>query len=205
MKKFVNLPLNKFISELSLKTAAPGGGSTSAAAAAMGISLLSMAANFSVNKTGDEKNNTEIVKIITKLSEYQTDALALVDLDAEMYGLVAKALKLPKNNQGEINIRNRRLQSALMNSLSVPVSVFEISCNVIPYAERLVKIGNKNLISDVYCGLSMLKAAIETSEFNMDANIKYISDSKFKNNFSKKYVTAVKKSVTRIGKIINNL
>ena len=186
---------------MSLRTAAPGGGSASAAAAALGISLLMMTANFSVNKTGSKKKNEEIKQILSALAKAQKRMMILIDRDIELYGSVRQVLSLPKSNVNEINYRNKKLQSALKKSISAPAEVCEISSDVIPVAERLIEIGNNNLISDSYCGVSLLRAAIETAEFNMNANIRYISDSGYRTSFSGKYGKLIGTSFARIKKI----
>jgi len=201
MDKYITMSFKRFAENLSLKTATPGGGSASAAASALGISLLIMAARFTVNKTHSKKKNEKIKKIVSALVKAQRRMLLLVDRDAEVYESVRQALKLPKGGRDEITFRNKKIQSELKKALSVPVRAYEISSGVIPIAELLIKTGNKNLISDSYCGVSLLRAGIETAKFNIDANTKYISDSKFRTSFSVKYDRLIGASLAKIKKI----
>jgi len=201
MKKYVNLPLSRFTVDISAKTATPGGGSASAAAAALGISLLMMSANFSIRKDGTAGNNSKIKKILSGLLKAHKQALDMIDEDIKLYGAVDKAFKLSRTSDRDIKYRSKKLQSALKKSAASPVRVLEISAGVVTAAEKLIETGNKNLISDTYCGVSFLRAAIETAKYNIDANLKYISDAAYKNFIRKKSGKLIRTANARLDRM----
>lgn len=204
MKKHSDSTVRQFARDLAARRATPGGGSASAAAAAIGVSLLIMAAKFGIGSHRAKKTEKEIEKMLGELAKSRMILLGLIDKDAESFGLVCRAMKLPKVSAQAAEFRRKRIQAALKKSLSVPVRVFEVSSGTLPAAERLLAIGNRNLESDVYCAVSLIRSGMETAKFNMDANLKYISDSGFRAKFFKKYRARVGKSLSRAGSIIKN-
>src|SRR3989339_604288 len=201
-EKYIDLSIRKYLDDLSAKLPAPGGGSAAALTASTGISLLAMVANFTLDKKGYEKHNDEIKVILIKLSSFTKEVSKLIDEDVAAYTIVSEAYKLPKNTEEEIKYRNEKIQHALKIGMSVPCKIFDISVDALPIAKRLLEIGNRNLLSDVACGASILKAAIESAKFNIDINLKFILDTNTKEQIMKKYETTLKTAFEDIDKII---
>ncbi|MFA5778517.1 MAG: cyclodeaminase/cyclohydrolase family protein [Elusimicrobiota bacterium] len=201
-QKYLDSSIKKYLDDLSARLPAPGGGSAAALVSATGISCLLMTANFTVDKKGYEQYQDEIKNILVHLQSAICNLQSLIDEDVSAYTVLAVAYKLPKNTDDEIKERNEKIQSALKNSLSVPCKIFEISVGVLPSAERLTEIGNKNLLSDVACGVSILRAGIESAKFNIDINLKFMDDADFKEETKIKYEKIMKDAFEEIEKII---
>lgn len=201
-ERYLNVSIQKYLDDLSAKLPAPGGGSAAALVSSVGVSLLSMVANFTLNKKGYEKYDDEIKDTIAKLDEARREVSKLIDDDVEAYNNLSATYKLPKNTQQEIKQRDEKIQLSLKDSLAVPCKIFEISVDVLPLAFRLAEIGNKNLISDVSCGASILKAGIESAKFNIDINLKFITDAEFVKETKIKYEKMLKVAFEDIEKII---
>jgi methenyltetrahydrofolate cyclohydrolase len=199
---YIDSPVKKYLDDLSAKLPAPGGGSAAAMASSLGIALLSMVANFTIGKKGYEKYDEEVKEILNKIKDAQQQMQKLVDEDVRAYTVLSEAYKLPKNTEQEIKQRNENIQKSLKNSLSVPCKIFEVSVNMFPLASRLLEIGNKNLLSDVACGVSILKSGIETAKFNIDINLKYLEDEKLKSESNTKYSKEMKIAFNEADKII---
>lgn len=203
MEDYLNASVKDYLSSLSDRTAAPGGGSAAAAVLALGISLLSMSANFTVNKPGYEQYSSEISKLLRKLINFRDKASALIAEDAVAYNKVKAAYALPAGGLSQQKVRQKRVQTALKAALAIPYKIFLISLDSLYIADRLSIIGNRNLISDVYCGLSFLKASMEAAVFNMDANLNCISDKSYNEKFRQKYLSALAPAYTKISEIFN--
>ena len=204
-KKYLDCSIKKFLDDLSAKLSTPGGGSAAALVSATGVSCLLMVANFTVDKKGYEQYQNEIKKIISQLSTFNYQLSILIDEDVVEYTSLSESYKLPKNTEDEIKIRNEKIQLALKNSLSVQCKVFEISVGVLTLAKRLKDIGNKNLLSDVDCGVSILRAGIESAKFNIDINLKFIDDAEFAKKTKVKYEKMLKIASDDIKKIIKEV
>ena len=187
---YIEKTLKKYIDDLGAKLPAPGGGSASALVSATGTALLSMTANFTVDKKGYEQYQEEIKEILSELESGQKRLCELIDIDVKVYEKVATAYKLQKNTDDEKRIREQQIQQVLKEALEVPYEIITVSQKMIIIAERLTVIGNKNLISDVGCGTNFLLAGIESAKFNVDINLKYITD--------KDYVKIKRESVEKV-------
>ncbi|PIU83031.1 MAG: formimidoyltetrahydrofolate cyclodeaminase [Elusimicrobia bacterium CG06_land_8_20_14_3_00_38_11] len=197
-RKYLESSIKKYLDDLSFKLPAPGGGSAAALTSSVGVALLSMVANFTVGKKGYEWFQDEIKDILKKLSTAGEQLQILIDEDVAAYSKLSDAYKTPKEDA----LKNGKIQQALKNALSIPARIFEISVEAIPLAERLSEIGNKNLISDVACGLSILHAGIESAKFNIDINLKFMDDVDFVKEMKTKYEKIMKDAFEEIEKII---
>lgn len=186
MKDYPSLPLKEFISDLSSDLPAPGGGSASALVACLGIACLKMVLNFTIGKKGYEQYQDELNEICLKLTQYQNRFIDLMQRDIEAYSNLSVAYKLPKGSDEERKIREINIQQALKDAYAVPESVYIDCVDALKCAERLSEIGNRNLMTDVACGVIFLVAAIESAEYNMVINLNSIKDDEFvksKKNF----------------------
>lgn len=171
--------IEKYVNDLAAKIHAPGGGSASALVGAIGVACLEMVANFTIDKKGYEEHQEEIKIILTRLKNLRKILLGLVDDDVEVYTRVNQAYKLSKNTPEEQKNRNEEIQRALRFALSVPENILKVSKLALEIAERLLRIGNKNLISDVFCGAEFLRAAVLGAKANVEINLNSIANRDF--------------------------
>ena len=170
MAKYIDQPLGKYIEDLSAKLPAPGGGSASALAGVVGVSCLLMVANFTVDKKGYESCQDEIKSIIEMLEKYRRELTGLIDLDVETYTRVRDAYKSKDDNL---------IQNSLKSALLIPERMFLICSDALSPARRLAEIGNKNLVSDITCGVLFLQSAILSAKENIEINLKSITEKNF--------------------------
>src|ERR1700687_6059514 len=82
-----------FLDQLAARVPAPGGGATAALHAAQAAALLAMVARYS---NGARYNAELMNRIVTEADELREDALALAEADADAFGAVAEAYRLPR-------------------------------------------------------------------------------------------------------------
>ncbi|HAX62309.1 MAG TPA: hypothetical protein DCX95_07145 [Elusimicrobia bacterium] len=194
--KYTNYSVGKYLRDLSAKLPVPGGGSAAALVSALGVSCLLKAANFTAGKKGYEKEQSEVKKISKKLIACRLTLTALIDEDAKAYTGFSAAHKT-KNK--------KEMAAALRKTIVVPCKIIEISSVAVFPALRLSKICNKNLLSDVACGLSMLRAGIESAKFNIDVNLKFAADYRFAEKTKVKYAGMLKTVLRDIENTIENV
>ncbi len=179
MEMYINHEVKKYLNDLSAKLPAPGGGSASALVGATGVALLSMVVNFTVNKKGYEIYQSEISQLMTQLDSLQAELESLVDADVEAYSKVSMAYSLPKNSDFEKQQRDFEIQKVLKIAMQVPKQIVEYCHQGIMLAERIADIGNKNLITDVACGVLFLMSALVSAKYNVDVYLKFMNDPDF--------------------------
>ncbi len=176
---YIDSSIKKYLDDLSAKLPTPGGGSAAALVSATGVSCLLMVVNFSIGKRGYEQEQDELKKIAAKLSTLNSQLSTLIDEDVDAYAKLSKAYQLPKDTTEEKEMRSKKIQESLKMAMEVPWKILLNSLKASAFCDRLREIGNKNLISDVDCGESFLRAAIDGARINIEINLKSISDSSF--------------------------
>ena len=66
---YIDRPMREYLDDLAAKKPAPGGGSAAALAASMGVSLMSMVANYTAGNPKYKSGEAKIVDIIAKYKE----------------------------------------------------------------------------------------------------------------------------------------
>ncbi|MBF0478552.1 MAG: cyclodeaminase/cyclohydrolase family protein [Candidatus Omnitrophica bacterium] len=148
MKKFNHFTLSEYLDVLGERKPAPGGGSASALAGALGAGLIEMAANYSLGKSSSKSVEKKISLIVRKIKAVKLGLLALVDKDAEAYELVVKARQ---GTAAEKRVADRQ-------SKAIPKLIMKLCCDGTILAAKLVPVGNKNLFQDVEIGVELLSA-----------------------------------------------
>jgi len=199
MINYIHNSIEKYLTDLSSNKPAPGGGSASALAGCLGVSCLLMVANFTKNRTGYEKHQNRIKKVIKWLEKIRKELSNLVNKDVIAYEKVANAYKLPKSNEKEIEFRKKEIKKALISALRIPKEIISECLKATYIAEELSRIGNKNLITDVGCGIYFLKSCAESAKLNIDINLKFLKNK----NFTEKIEKETKESLTELEKIFS--
>lgn len=202
--KYINQPIEKYLNDLAARLPAPGGGSAAALVASTGVSLLCMVANFTIDKKGYEQYQEEIKEILKKLEASNKRLQDLIDLDIAVYEKVSAAYKLPKNTEQEKLERDNKIQEVLKEAMSVPWEIMEIAVDSVPFAEKLSKIGNKNLISDITCAMEFLNSAINSAIHNIEINLKSITDRAFVKGKKTEFISKNNSIKPKIEKIIKD-
>ncbi len=179
-----NQSLKSYLDDLAARKPAPGGGSASALAGALGCALLSMSCNFTLGK--DKYKNVEPrIKQALKQSEgLRKRLLALVDLDVRAY------YKVFKSRKGSPEVYQRNLISAT----NVPLEICRLAVSGYKLCPLLAKIANKYLISDVRAGEELLKSCFKSAEFNVIINLPEIKDISFVHQ-TKRELASLKKAL----------
>ena len=123
--------------------------------AAMAVSLVSMVVNFTLGKPKYAVFEKELKRILVESEKLRNNFLDLVDLDVAAYQ--SKNIK---------------------KSLTVPLRLAKLCCQAAKLCPPLVKKGNVNLISDVAVAAVFLESAFAAACFNVEINLKSLSDVK---------------------------
>lgn len=169
-QKMCDKTINLFIQELSDKQPVPGGGGASALVGALGVALLNMDAIYT---TGNEKFKDveeEIKEQIKKYNELITSLKELVQGDADAFYPLSQCYKMPRNTDEEKRLKREALEVNLYNAAMIPLQIMEKSYEALCLVDRLIRIGNKNLIGDVATGAVFLESALKGASLSVFAN-----------------------------------
>jgi formiminotetrahydrofolate cyclodeaminase len=172
-------PIETYLAEAAAKLPAPGGGSASALAGALGAAMAAMAANFTVGKKKFRDVEPEVRAILDRCEAGWKRLLELTDADVEAYSTVSAAYGMPRETDDEKRARRAAIQDALKVALAEPLAALRQCHALIQLLERLAETANPNLISDVGVAAILLEAALRGAKINVEINLAYLKDPAF--------------------------
>lgn len=172
--------IKNYLDLLSSGSPTPGGGSVSALASSLGVSLGMMVVNLTVGKKFyeeyDEATKYMINYTYDDCSKLKQRLTELIDEDTQAYNAVMEAIKLPKDTDDEKKIRAEALQTAYVRAMEVPLETARLSLKVLENLDRLKDYMNPNAISDIGVGVLMAHSGLMGSVDNVKINLKYIKN-----------------------------
>lgn len=166
-----------FLEQLAAPTATPGGGSASAAVAAMAASLGLMVATMSRGKKAYVQHTDALNAAIAKLNALRDELKQDIDRDSESYNVVMRAYKAAKSvdeTEGQ-----KLIDEGLKGATLAPLAVAQRVQQMMSVLESLRPITNPNMSSDLGVGISLSRAAMEGALANVDINLASIKDEAF--------------------------
>jgi formiminotetrahydrofolate cyclodeaminase len=174
-----DLSLKEFLVKTASKSPVPGGGSMAALSAAIAASLSEMVANLTIGKRGFEAVEAEMREIAKNAVRYRKKLVKDIERDSNAFNDVMAAFKLPNDTEQEQNKRKRAIQEALKNASLVPLDVAKDAFKIIELAEKIVKRGNKNAVTDAAVAAMMARTAVLSALYNVKINLSSIKDMGF--------------------------
>lgn len=170
MNSFSSMTLGDFLARAASNAPTPGGGAVAALAGALGASMASMAANFTLGKPKYAEHEQAIKEILAALAPAIDALRCAVDDDARAFSAISAAYALPKTTDTEKEQRQAAVAAALTDSMRVPLRVLRHCAGTAELLPELARRGNKNLLSDVDVAAIMLAAAARAALVNVHAN-----------------------------------
>jgi len=171
--------IEKYLADAAANLPAPGGGSVSSLAGALGASMAAMAANFTVGKKKFRDVEPEVRSILEQCEAGRTRLAELMDRDVEAYSTVSAAYGMPKETDEEKEARRAAIQDALGVALTAPLATLRQCHALLRLLGRLAETANPNLISDVGVAAILLEAALRGAKINVEINLAFLKDEAF--------------------------
>jgi glutamate formiminotransferase/formiminotetrahydrofolate cyclodeaminase len=176
--RLASMTIAGFVDELSSESPAPGGGSVSALAAAMGAGLASMVAVLSHTKKGFEPKQEALERIAVRAQQLKAQLLAAVDADTVAFDRLLDAMRMPKGTPEEIAARDAALADATVHASEIPLGVLEACPEVIELCREVGRIGLQASLSDAGVGAQVARAAAAGAYQNVCINLAGLADAK---------------------------
>jgi methenyltetrahydrofolate cyclohydrolase len=182
----VDLKITEFIGKLGSNEPAPGGGSASALAAAVGAALTRMVAELTIGKKKYEEYNEEMEAILAEMKTLNNHLLAAIDDDTEAFNKVSAVFDLPKETEEEKAARRNAMQIALKYATQVPFHTMELIEGGLRLTAKAVGKSNTNAASDLGVAALTMKAGLMGSWLNVLINLGGVKDEAFVAEYSEK-------------------
>jgi len=175
-----DLSVRDFVKSIAARTSAPGGGSASAAVAAIGAGLGCMVAQLTYGVRKFETVENEMRKIIPVLHRVTNELIPLIDADTNAFNDYVEAMRLPKSTEEEIQARNEAMQNGLKKAIEVPLTTMRIANSAWSMMVEVARYGNIASKSDVEVGAKSLETGIWGAHKNVLINLKDLQDENYK-------------------------
>lgn len=176
---FDSQTFREFRAALASDAPTPGGGTASAAAGAMGASLVSMVLGLTLSKEKYAAVADELRPIAEEAERAGARLAALMDEDAAAFDGMVAARKLPKETDDEKAARSRAMQDAAKRAAEVPMETARCAAMLLSRVPLVAEKGNPNAASDAGVAALFLASAAEGALLNVGINLGSISDSAF--------------------------
>jgi formiminotetrahydrofolate cyclodeaminase len=160
---YLDLSLGEFLDLVASEKPAPGGGSVAAVAVALAAGLSGMAARLSDDQISDAP------QLADRADAWRRRSTRLAGADAESYGRVLEALRLPREPDPETRIE--RIREALSGAAEAPLAVAEVGTEVAGFAARLADEGNPNLEGDAITAVLLAEAGVRAAAALVEINL----------------------------------
>jgi formiminotetrahydrofolate cyclodeaminase len=165
MTGLADRPLVALLDVVAASDPAPGGGSSAALAAALGASLLEMAAGLELARENPDPALTE--DLPARARELRAEALALADRDLSSYVPVLDARRLPADHPE----RAQRLEAALTEASRAPLAIAEAAAEAAELGARVTIASNPAVRGDALAGVLIAEAATAAAVSLVEINL----------------------------------
>jgi formiminotetrahydrofolate cyclodeaminase len=174
--KYSTLPLVDLLDAFSSSDPVPGGGSASALAGALGVSMLLMVAGMTKTRTGTPEEVADLAEAAARLRPIREQLIDLIDRDSDAYRQVVAAFKLTKTTDAEKADRREAIQAATRQATEIPLDTMRFCQQALQGAAVVARCGNANAQSDVGVGIELLRAALRGARMNIEINLPGLTD-----------------------------
>ncbi len=174
------LSVRDFIESVAARTSAPGGGSASAAIAAIGAGLGCMVGQLTYGVRKFASVDKKIRAAVPVLHDATQKLIPLIDADTNAFNDYVEALRMPKKTAAEKKVREEAMQNGLKKAINIPLQLMEVADSAWEKMVQVAKYGNIASKSDVEVGAKALETGIWGAHKNVLINMTDITDETYK-------------------------
>jgi glutamate formiminotransferase / formiminotetrahydrofolate cyclodeaminase len=200
-----SMTVRDFIEEVAARTSAPGGGSASAAMAAIGTGLGAMVAKLTQGVRKFESKEKEMQAVIPTLHELTQSLIPMIDKDTSAFNEFMDGLRMAKGTEKEKLARKAKMQAGLKTAIEVPLNTMRLGDKAWNALIATAEHGNPASKSDVQVGARALETGIWGAYQNVLINMVDIEDEEFKTVTLKEAEAMEKRSREMCAQVLNIL
>ena len=125
---------------------------------------------------GKKKKLSNIAEEGQKIKEFLINA---IDEDTNAFDKVIKAMRMPKDSDTERKLRDEKMQEGYKAATEIPLKTVEYCCKALGICERISKLMDDSMASDIGSGAHMSIAGAKSAAYNVKINLNSIKDKKY--------------------------
>ena len=141
--------------------------------------MLAMVCNLTLGRPRFAAVQAQATGAVAQLTALRQGLLTLADADADAYGGVRDAFRLPRSTDPEQQARASAIEVAMHAATDVPVQTAEEARAVLALGQEVAEIGNPGVLSDVAVAVHVATAAIRGALAQADFNVASLTDRAF--------------------------
>ena len=197
--------VREFIEQVGARTSAPGGGSASAAMAALGAALGAMVAKLTYGVRKFERVDQDMRRAIPALHDAMQSLIPMIDADTAAFSDYMDGARMPQETDSEKTARHVKMQAGLKTAVAVPLQTMQLGDSIWESLCEVARHGNPASRSDVEVGAKALEAGIWGAYRNVMINLLDIEDSAFKQSMTQAADKLVQRAAKKYAEVIDLL
>ena len=197
--------VREFIEQIGARTSAPGGGSASAAMAAIGAALGAMVAKLTYGVRKFEAVDRDMREVIPVLHEAVQRLIPMIDEDTAAFSDYMDGVRMPQETASEKAARHAKMQAGLKTAVAVPLQTMQLGDSVWTPLCAVARHGNPASRSDVEVGAKALAAGIWGAYRNVLINLEDIEDAAFKQSMTEAAEQLVQRAAEKCAEVLDLL
>lgn len=174
--KLIEMDVKQFADVMASDAPAPGGGSASALAGALGASLVSMVCALTQGREKYKEYEEETAAVMADAQALKDQLLDAVDSDTDAFNAVSAAFGMPKATDEEKAARSKAIQEGMVLCIESPLAMMHKSLDVLHLAQRVVAGFNTSSASDLGVGVLLVRAGLYGAWLNVKINLGSLKD-----------------------------
>lgn len=175
-----SMTVRGFIQEIAARSSAPGGGSASAAIAAIGAGLGSMVAKLTWGVRKFDAVQPQMKEAIPVLHEVSEKLIGMIDADTSAFNDYMEALRMPRETEEQKAVRKARMEDGLKTAIRVPLATMRLGDSAWDALVTVASFGNPASRSDTQVGAKALETGIWGAYQNVLINLEGIRDQAYR-------------------------
>ncbi len=162
--------IGEFLSAAASKQPIPGGGSIAALAGALGASMGEMVVNYSVGKKSLAAHQPQLEAALVQFHKARMMLLELMVEDQLAYQALTDAKKAPEGSP-----QRAAVVELSISCVSIPLTVAATAVAIIELSEKVARIANPYLLSDLAVCADLAMATVRCAGYNVRVNLPELS------------------------------
>ncbi|MEZ5125171.1 MAG: cyclodeaminase/cyclohydrolase family protein [Thermoleophilia bacterium] len=176
---YIDESLRTYIDDAASAKPAPGGGSVSACAGALGAALVGMVCNLTLGREKYAAVEDQMQDLVGRTEAARARLQDLIQEDTTAYNGVLEAYRMPKGTEAEIAARKAAVQAGLVVAANVPLEIGRVALEVCRLSRIAADHGNPNAVTDAGVGVLLAEAAVVGAALNVRINLGSIEDAEY--------------------------
>ena len=199
------MSLRAFIEDVASRSSAPGGGSVSAAMAAMGAGLGAMVGKLTYGVRKFESVDAHMRAYIPPLHDAAVKLISMIDADTTAFNDFMVARRMPRGTDAERVARAERMQAGLKKAIDIPLTTMKLGDGAWNAFCEVARYGNPASRSDVEVGAKALETGIWGAYQNVMINMADITDDAFKTHISQEAEVIMNRAAQKCSEVLEIL